>query len=237
MTDEAKAVTEAAKAVQEVAKTTGQVVGASRELGGFVARFINGPFEQASGIVEDKLKYLRWERQQRLMVRANQFMQEIGLAHPTRPVPLKVAVPLLQGASIEEDDYLQDMFAKLLVNAADADRGVDVSRTYVDIISSIGSLEARILQTIYALPLDRVTEGGVATRDLPQSASWAAPSGKTRPPEPSTDVGLALANLIRLGCLKHLSTWGGGETLRGVLPTLLGKSFVEACTLRGQGPK
>ena len=63
----AKAVIETAKAAQEVAKTTGKGIDAGLELGGFFARFTGGPLEQASGIVEDKLRYMRWERQVRLM--------------------------------------------------------------------------------------------------------------------------------------------------------------------------
>ncbi len=56
-------LTEAVKAVQEVAKTTSKSIDVVQDLGKFVARFVGGTLEQASGMVEDKLKYLRWERQ------------------------------------------------------------------------------------------------------------------------------------------------------------------------------
>ena len=75
-----KAVTETAKAAQEVAKMTGKGIDAGRELGGFFARFIGGPIEQASDIVEDKLRYLRWERQVRLMKRAEEFLEQVLIA-------------------------------------------------------------------------------------------------------------------------------------------------------------
>ncbi|MCF7956217.1 MAG: hypothetical protein K9M75_10470, partial [Phycisphaerae bacterium] len=109
MTEETKAIKETAIAAQEIAKTSGKAIDAGSKFGGFVAKYISGPLEQATGIVEDKFKYIRWERQQRLMLRAEDFMKEIGLASPTRPVPLKLAIPLLQGASMEEDDDLQDI--------------------------------------------------------------------------------------------------------------------------------
>lgn len=49
---------EEAKAVQEVAKTSSNAVDAGRELGEFVGKYIAGPLEQVSGIIEDKLKFI-----------------------------------------------------------------------------------------------------------------------------------------------------------------------------------
>ncbi|MFZ3128241.1 MAG: hypothetical protein WA136_09515, partial [Rhodoferax sp.] len=95
---------EESKAVQEVAKTTGKAIDAAREAGGFIAKFISGPLEQGVGIFEDKLKYLRWERQIRYMQRAQELLKLSGLDSPTRAVPLKLAIPLMQGASLEEDN-------------------------------------------------------------------------------------------------------------------------------------
>jgi hypothetical protein len=103
------------KAIEEVAKTTGKAIDAGRELGGFLSKYVGGSIEQAMGIVEDKLKYLRWERQIRLTERANAFLTERGLPQPSRNVPLQIAIPLIQGASLEEDDWLQDKWAALLV--------------------------------------------------------------------------------------------------------------------------
>ena len=114
MSNESKAIEETAKASQEIAKTTGKAIDAGEKLGQFVARFISGPMEQASGIVEDKLKYLRWERQLRLMKRAEEFMKQLGMTEPSRAVPLKLAIPLLQGESLEDDDDLQDLWANCL---------------------------------------------------------------------------------------------------------------------------
>jgi hypothetical protein len=232
MSEENKAIEETAKAGQEIAKAAGKAIEAGEELGGFVARFIAGPLEQASGIVEDKLKYLRWERQARLMKRAEEFMREIGLRDPTRAVPLKLAIPLLQGASLEDDDNLQDLWAKLLVNAADANSTIEVKRVFIDILESIGPLEAQILDAVYRLPFEKMQHCGVLTKDLPRSVMIASDDAKFKPEPASPEVELALANLTRLGCLSPAKTIGGGEVFSQINSTLLGKTFVEACTLR-----
>src|SRR4051794_22485359 len=108
-------MSEELKSIGEVAKASGKLIDAGRELGGFLAKYIGGSLEQAMGIVEDKLKYYRWHRQIRLIDRANKLMAERGLSQPTRHVPLQIAIPLLQGGSLEENDQLQDRWAALLV--------------------------------------------------------------------------------------------------------------------------
>jgi hypothetical protein len=232
MTDESNAITESSKAGQEIAKATAQAIGAGEKLGAFVARFISGPLDQASGIVEDRLKYFRWERQLRLIRQSEEFMRSIGMDGPTRAVPLKIAIPLLQGASLEDDDALQDLWAKLLVNAADADNPVTIQRMFIDILENIGPLEARILVAIYSIPFDDMKHRGVETANLPASASLLHKAEGYKPKDPSPEVELALANLARLGCLSPAKTFGGGEIFAIANPSLLGKSFAEACTLR-----
>jgi hypothetical protein len=225
-------VTESARATQEIAKATGEAIGAAREAGGFISRFVAGPLEQGVGIFEDKLRYLRWERQVRLMKRAEEFLRSVGLEAPTRPVALKIAIPLLQAASVEENDELQDRWVNLLVNAANKDSGVEIQRAYVEILEQISPLEARILDVIYSLPFEKIYHDGVVTCDLPNSARPETEEDhKTEPSDPPVEIKLAIANLARVGCLKQGATYGGGENFRRVNPTLLGKSFVEACRL------
>ena len=231
MSEDAEAIKEIAKATQEIAKTTGKAIDAGRELGQFVAKFIKGPLEQGIGIVEDKLKYMRWERQARFMKRADDFLHEIGLEAPTRAVPMKFALPILQAASLEDDDNLQDRWAKLLINAADAESGVDLKRAYIDILEQISPLEAQILDKIYSLP-ERTKHKGLLTKYLPEQVDIITDDPKLEHKHPIPEVELALANLARLGCISVGMSWGGGQIFGVVNPTLLGQSFVRACRLR-----
>ena len=229
-----KAVTETAKAAQEVAKTTGKGIDAGRELGGFVARFIGGPFEQASGIVEDKLTYKRWERQVRLMQRAEEFLDQQGLKAPTRSVPMKVAIPIFEAASMEEDDELQDIWARLLVNAADADSGADVTRALVTIIQDFGPLEARLLQAIDDAPAAIYPSDAILTTLLPHAYLDEGDDSDdlaALPPEP---VQVALWHLMRLGCIDSGGTWDSLVGIERVKITALGRALVRVCTLRGK---
>lgn len=226
-------VSESAKAVQEIAKATGKAIDAGQKFGGFISRFVAGSIEQGMGIFEDKLKYMRWERQLRLMQRADQLLQKIGLTQPTRPIALKLAIPLLEAASLEDDDYLQDLWAKLLVNAANSGSRVTLQRAYIAVLEQLTPLEAAILQKIYALPYDATRHDGVEVGKLPNTVAVGKDDGRQDTLlEPPEDIRLALANLARLGCIVIQKSWGGGELFKKVNPTLLGKLFVEACTLQ-----
>jgi hypothetical protein len=219
---------EEAKAVQEVAKTTGKAIEVAREAAGFIAKFISGPLEQSVGIFEDKLKYMRWERQVRLMQRAEQFLALSGQCAPTRAVPMKIAIPLFQGASLEEDDFLQDRWAALLVNAGSASFTGEVRRSYIAILEQLTPLDACILEVVYSFPFEQSQHNGITTAELPNRAR--IPDEKEQElPLPSEEVVLSLSNLVRLGCLRPQMTWGGGESFARVNPTVAGRSFVEAC--------
>lgn len=136
---------EEAKAVQEVAKATGKAIDAGREAGGFFAGYLYGPFEQASGIITDELRFRRWKRIIRLSERSQQFLKDRGLDGPTRQIPLSFAVPLLQAGTLEEDDSLQDLWAALLANSADASLDIEPRTAFVSILKSFSSLDARVM--------------------------------------------------------------------------------------------
>lgn len=239
MTEGSDEIVEVAKATQEVSKAATKALNTAEKFGGFISRFVAGTFEQAMGIFEDKLKYLRWERQERLFLRAQSFLRQEGIGRPNNPIPLKYAVPLLEAASLEENDGLQDLWAKLLVNFSIDWSGIEPSRTYIDILERLSPLEAKIVNAVYLNPYDRMQHNGVATQKLPQKAE-VLPDKKDEALreeikiEPGIDVKLALANLDRLGVLSVSRSMGGGQLFGRINPTLLGKAFFEACSLSSE---
>lgn len=235
MIKETNEAIEIAKAAQEVAKTISKTMDATERLGGFISKYIGGSLQQAVGIFEDKLKYTRWERQQRLFKRAQDFIDNEG-ANITRLLPIKHAIPLLAAASLEEDDYLQDVWARLLVNFTMDISSIEATRTYIDILERLSSLEVQIINAVYINDYDSMHHNGIATRELPYKAIVVSnnPGEETRTVlkiEPSEDIKLALANLDRLSIVSVRRSMGGGQLFGSLNPTLLGKAFFEACTL------
>lgn len=219
-------MTDESKAIEEVAKTTGKAIDAGRELGGFLSKYVGGSLDQAMGIVEDKLKYLRWERQIRLIERANHLLAAKGLQQPSRKVPLQIAIPLIQGGSLEEDDWLQDRWAALLVNAADASCHIEVRRAFISILEDLTPLDALLLEKIYSSTEIPDVEAEIWTTFLPDHVTLKKPDQEDmRPP---SNVEISLGNLARMGLITTAMAWGGFAVFSCVHRTVYGREFLNA---------
>ncbi len=224
-------IVEASKAVREVARTGGKTVDLVGDFGRFISQFVSGSLEQGTGIFEDKLRYMRWERQVRYMERVHQRMNELGERSPTKPIPLKLAVPLFQAASLEDDDYLQDMWANLLVNASVPKRGVELRRAYIDVLERLSPAEALVLEKLCTISEAERQGRPIVTGHLPEAVYIEYiddEQERDKLVQPSKEITMALANLSRLGCVKLQMTWAGGEVFTLVHPTVIGRGLIEA---------
>jgi len=216
-----------AKATEEGAKASREAIQASRELG----RFFSGPAGELVGMWWDHLKVVRFERQVRLWERVRHFCNERGLLAPTRKIPLNIGAPLLENATLEEDDGLQDVWARLLVNSADVSSGIEPRRGFVSVLAEMSLLDVRNLAEIWnATKLN--DEGGpigVWTYELPERAIPARNADPERDPNPSPDVEISLSNLARLGCIISSNRAPVLQTHHLVNLTPFGRALIEAC--------
>jgi Abortive infection alpha len=216
-------IEETAKATQEVAKTAGKAIDASRELGGFFSRIFGGILDQLAGLGEDQLTVYRRTRQLRLAKRYEEIRKELGFDGEIKPLELKFGLPLIQAASIENDDDLQDLYARLLATATNPDNKIGAKRAFVSILQELGPLEVLLIDKIYSAP--NTPANIVRTGKFPENYSTNMDDANARP---SAEVELALWNLARVGCIEPGGTYGGGTSIAAVTLTALGRVFVEA---------
>lgn len=95
---------------------------------GFAAKLIDSPLEEIGLILQDHLRSFRFRRQISLFLRAQDRLEAAGIEPST--VPLKTIVPLLEGASLEDDPDLQEHWVGLLASAAASSEGTAVSPTF-----------------------------------------------------------------------------------------------------------
>jgi hypothetical protein len=227
-------IEESAKAVQETAMATGKAIDASRELGGFLRAVFGGSLEQLGGMLEDSLLMRRGVRRLRLIQRYNKIRIEMGLPpDATKPVSLKFGLPLIEAATLEDNDILQDMYARLLANATDPTSTIEAKRAFVSILQDCGPLEVRLLERIYHAPGE---ESVVRTARLPNEYLEYPSSSVDSVEMPNPEVDLALSNLARLGCIEPVGMHGGGMPIREVKITSLGCALIEACTTSRGAP-
>jgi len=150
------------KSIQSMEKVAKDMSNNSGMIG--IITMLKEPIMQITGTLADELMFQRWKKKVRIMQRAMDYLLERGYPVKLKIVPTKFMLPLLDAAAMEESDSLQELWAMLLANAADANSEVEAERGLVSILQDFGSMEARLLQKIYNAP---PIEGGVPTKGLP----------------------------------------------------------------------
>lgn len=124
-------------------------------LGGFLAKVTREPVEAVTGILTDRLRFMRWERQVRLVDRSREIMLERGIGEECRPVPPKIALPIVENASVEDNDELQDLWANLLVSALDPNRPDSIRIAFIDILKQLEVVDVHVLNRAYLRTIER----------------------------------------------------------------------------------
>ena len=226
-------IAESAKAIQESAKTVRAGIEATQQLGNFVSRITTEPLETVMGILNDKLQFIRWERKLRLAERGREILDQRGIEGPLRPIPYKLALPIIEHASLEDNDELQDLWANLLVSAVDPKFDGLIRSAYIDIIKQLEVVDVHLLNAVYESYHQWREERRLLLEGKTPSDNYYLTS---HCPVDKDDVmerlGIAssvyensIDNLVRVRCVGTYF-----YHFEKVFITSLGLSFVEACT-------
>ena len=139
---------EIAKAVQEVAKLGSSGIETANKMGGFFTRVFKGPVDEVSGIIHDKLRFVRWKRLVNMSDEVNKILDQRGVKD-TRAVPPKLAIPLIEDASLEEEETLQKLWSRLLANAMDPNFNGELRFGFTEMIKNITGIEVGMLDLLY----------------------------------------------------------------------------------------
>ncbi len=141
---------ETTEAVKEVAKATGQAIKTVDRLGQFFSKVMGESIDTTCGMLSDTLKYKRWERQIKLVEKAERLITNKNLSNKSVPISPKLALPIFQNASLENDEILHNLYAKLLVTAIDPE--IQTRRTaYAEIIRQLEPLDVQLLQAMHVV--------------------------------------------------------------------------------------
>jgi len=119
-----------------------------RPFSNLVEKLFGGLVEQIGGIWEDSLKVRRFERRVKLFEKVKRIVDDAGFE--PQQVPDKVWIPLLQFASVEDDEYLQQQWANMLANAANPLDGTQEYTSFVQILQQLTPRDVKLLMEIYS---------------------------------------------------------------------------------------
>ena len=203
-------MSEESKAIQESSKTTGKAIDLVKDAGQFCNKLFGELLENSVGLLSDKLKFYRLEKFYKLKDKTEQILKDKNI-NVTIPVPPKLGIPLIESATVEEDEALHTKWANMLSNALDPSFENKITRNFVSILGDMNPVDVLILDTIckewLSLPEDK--------KDTLFDRSKIANAFKIELKE----CEISLRNLLRLGCLKPGVVVGKGLSLGGHNPS------------------
>jgi hypothetical protein len=186
-------------------------------LKGFIEKTMGPSLEEFGLSLSDGLKIRRLKNQLKNLQRA----KEIAEAHHVtiKQINLKALFPYLEGAALEEDETLQEMWANLFVNYIDTEKNLTLT-VFPDLLKHLSSNEVNIL----AFMMDN--KGYFSQPDIYSGTKDF--SGTYLPEE--------LDNLLRLELIHEMGDYSiyGENKIEELQPknyylTNLGDAFLSAC--------
>ena len=165
-----------------------------------IEKFLGPAFGEVGELFADRVRKYRLKNQVRTLRAAEQILAQEGLS--PKAVNLKIFVPLLEAAALEEDQDMAARWAKLLATAADPRRPADIEPSFIEVLKQLSPTQAKILEVIYT---------HVETQDIP-CEDWhrrgVNSDGLLAPIHtPETEFRIAVDNLVRLGLLSFAATF------------------------------
>jgi Abortive infection alpha len=138
MTDDAEIVKAGAQGIVE---------GAMKPFSGLIQAVFGPAAEEAGLMLQDHVKSYRLLRQVRLWQRTEEKLKRLGMK--PKQVPLKLLGAIIDNASVEDQDDLQDIWANLLTNAADPHGRNTVVPSFPAILKELTSRDVKFLDALF----------------------------------------------------------------------------------------
>jgi hypothetical protein len=130
------------KAAPAIAKGAGALA-AAIPFTAIVKKMLGAAADELAEMWRDQVRMYRYERQLKCVEKAEKMAQDAGFT--PQAVPPKILFPLLEGASMEEDENLHDMWAALLANAASPGCMENVRPGFIGTLRQMAPDEAALL--------------------------------------------------------------------------------------------
>lgn len=133
----------------------GAAAGVSIPFTALARRMLGPAADEVAEMMRDSIRVYRYQRQLRLLQKAEAMASKAGFTPQT--VSLKLLFPLLEGASLEENEDLHTMWAALMANASHPSSISLVLPSFTEVLRVLTADEARLLDAAYKLARTRLS--------------------------------------------------------------------------------
>lgn len=214
-----KSLADAAKSLSD---TTGKMMATAEKAGAWLTRMVG---EEAAGLLKDGLFYWRAINALKLQDKLNAILARRQIDCPN-PIPLRLAIPFLEEATMEDNETLQERWAQLLANAMDPHFRINMERYFAGALASLSPQDCIVLEKIAAYKL--------AHPEIEITLDYLATNLQIE----KNEIDLSLCSLARQALIDRcpqngapissISTWSFRNAAFNL--TEFGKRFVTACS-------
>lgn len=139
-----------------------------------LVRDIAGPASREFGLlISDQIKYWRLNNLVRISEKYERLRREKNLSDGSvRHLRMSVGLPILEKASYEDDDELQQLWAKLTLSATSSEESpedVDAHhKTFVNALHSMSKVDCKVLEAVVENGVSGQDSDGMRLNPLPR---------------------------------------------------------------------
>lgn len=190
---------------------------AAEKTEGLLKTLFGKAFEETGEMIADQVRLRRFKSNIKIFEKAEKYLKDKSI--DPRKINLKVLAPLVEYSSYEEDENLQELWAKLIKNILSRPTSVILQQNAIEVLNKVSNDEVKILDHLFLkLNLkrkERVEKANERTKDSKQETlkkpedfriDWFIFSIK----EISRDLAInedeletLISNLVALGTLKY----------------------------------
>lgn len=132
----------------------------------FLEKLVFPAVEETGLLIKEQITSFRFKNQVKILNSSKQYCDLKGIS--PKAISLKLLVPLLENASLEEDDYLQNKWAILLANMVDSEQNIE-NHVFPFLLGQISKTEFLILEKVNYLRDSRTTKLKAELEEFQQS--------------------------------------------------------------------
>ena len=110
----------------------------------FLGKLILPSIEETGLLLRDQVSIWRFKNQVKILTKAKKYCEKHSIK--TQSISLKLLCPLLESASLEDDEELQDKWSILLGNLADSEQNIE-NHVFPFILSQVSKQEFKTIAT------------------------------------------------------------------------------------------
>ncbi len=116
----------------------------------FLKEILLDPLKDGVGVLKDRIESFRIQNRVDIVLKAKKAFENKGLKFPKK-IPIKDITTLLEYASFEDNDEMQNKWASLLVNTIDPNNKFNSNHVFSQLLNQLSVNEIYILNFLFSM--------------------------------------------------------------------------------------